>query len=444
MKCLMLNSPIYREHSDTKEEYLPPLGLGYIATHLNLSGIKTEVVDCVKEHLGIAEVFKLLSQQRPDYVGINIFTQNYDIVKELVEQCPIKAVIIVGGQVVKSIYEQILQWNVTNKLIIVIGEGELILPVLLGNTCSERPIFNRDHRNVYRVNRDSCYYPQNLSAVQLDRSLFKDDMIINHYGKKEAVIITSRGCMYNCSFCGGAHDLNRDVTIRYRSTIDVESEIREIVGMRPSIESIRVLDDLFLRDKTSINNAIELFVKFKDLSWRGMAHALTFVRSLESLPLLKKSGCQELFIGIESGAERIRKKINKSGSSQQVVDVIAAVLETGIDVKGYFIYGFPSETATDAEETYKLATTLRTISNKTKGNFRASVFQFRPYHGTQLYNELIESGCKISTISSNNALNIVNGRSQFNFQSGNYSDIEDSILNEYILKTQALSEMPNV
>ena len=109
MKCLLFNSPIYREHSEVKEEYLPPLGLGYIATHLDKVGVKVEIVDCVKEQLGIDEIFKLLEQQTPNFIGINIFTQNFETVKEIVERCPIKTMIIIGGQVVKCIYEELLQ-----------------------------------------------------------------------------------------------------------------------------------------------------------------------------------------------------------------------------------------------------------------------------------------------------------------------------------------------
>lgn len=74
MKCILLNSPIYRERSEVKEDYLPPLGLGYIATTLEKSGVDVDIVDCVREHFGVDEIFKLLEQQTPDFVGVNIFT----------------------------------------------------------------------------------------------------------------------------------------------------------------------------------------------------------------------------------------------------------------------------------------------------------------------------------------------------------------------------------
>lgn len=439
MKCLLFNSPIYREHSDEKEDYLPPLGLGYITTQLLKDGIDASIVDCVKERFGLTSISEILKQETPDYIGINIFTQNYEIVKEIVEKCPINTSIIIGGQVVKCIYNDILQWEVHNKLIIVIGEGEFIIPAIIKGDCCEKPIFESEAKVVYRIDKNSFYFPKDLSVSFLDRSLFNDYTIVNHYGEHEAAIVTSRGCLYNCAFCGGAHNLNKDITIRYRPISDVEKEIRTITHMNPSITSIRMLDDLFLRDESSIGNAITMFNKFPGLNWRGMAHILTFAKSVQALCALKESGCRELFIGIESGSASVRKKINKPGTLQQVVEIISAILQEGIDVKGYFIFGFPDETAIDAEETYSLALKLKNISQNTKGNFRTSVFQFRPYHGTQLYDELLQRGNTIHTIKSNTALNVIEGRSQFNFQSGNYSNIADDLLNDFILKTQSLS-----
>ena len=444
MKCILFNSPIYRKRSNVEEEYLPPLGLGYIATHIMESGVDVNIVDCVKERFGVDEVFGLLRQEKPEYIGINVFSQNYETVKEIVEGCPITATIIIGGQVVKHIYSEVIKWTINNRLILIIGEGELILPAIINGNCSEKPFYNTTGKEIYWVDKNSNYYPRDLGLVHLDRSLLEGDIVTNHYSEREASIITSRGCMYNCAFCGGARNLNKDVSIRYRNISEVECEIHEIVVAHPEVTSIRVLDDLFLRDETSISNAIEMFKDHTQLSWRGMAHILTFAKSLETLPHLKTSGCRELFFGIESGSEAIRKKIRKPGTVRQVEDVVTAVLKSGIDVKCYFMYGFPSETLTDADATYALASRLKDAAQNTNGHFRLSVFQFRPYHGTQLYNEIVASGREIRPMGSNDSLNIINGRSQFNFQSGNYSEIADNILDEYILKTQSLSVAPHV
>lgn len=128
----------------------------------------------------------------------------------------------------------------------------------------------------------------------------------------------------------------------------------------------------------------------------------------------------------------------KAGTTEQVFDVILKIIHIGIDVKIYLMFGFPDETAEDAEKTYVLAKRLKDISLHTKGQIRTSVFQFHPYHGTKIYDELISSGKKILNIKSNEALNSLQKRSQFNFQSGNYSKMSDEILSDYIVKTQLL------
>lgn len=440
MKFMLLNSPLYWNSSNVEEDYLPPLGLGYIATYLKKANIDVELVDCVQQRLGVKEVFELLNSEVPDYIGINIFTQNYEIVRTIVEHLPPYSKVIIGGQVVKCIYKEILTWNIVNTTILIIGEGEFIIPDLVKGCCRETPIYINGNMSVYQVNNNSNYFPSSLDGIILDRSIFKNPTTINHYAEVEAPILTSRGCIYNCAFCGGSHNLNKDINVRWRNPESIISEIQDILMFSPNVQSIRVLDDLFLRDFNSVNNAISIFSEFPNMYWRGMAHVVSLKNSLENLHNLRSSGCQELFLGIESGSEKIRKKINKAGTVDQIIRTVTAILETGIDVKGYFMYGLPDESIEDFEETFSLAKKLASISQHSVGTFRTSVFQFRPYHGTQLYNELVDTGYTIKPITTNNSINTLKGRTQFNFHSGNYSAAPDDVLNNFIIKTQLLSE----
>lgn len=440
MKFLLLNSPIYWESKNVDEAYLPPIGLGYIATSLHESGIDVEIVDCVKLRIGVKDIIKLIEEKSPEYVGINIFTQNYELVKYILENCYKPCTLFLGGQIVKSIYPDVLEWNIKNKLVMIIGEAELILPSIITGTCKEKPFYVKDNKVVYIVNKDSVYFPADLACIRLDRSFLSNEILENHYGLIEASVITSRGCLYDCAFCGGARSVNDNSYVRVRKSQDIIDEIQVIRIMYPDVNCIRVLDDLFLRNRKSIKNAIDIFNRFENLYWRGMAHVLSFINSFDVLDELKKSGCKELFIGIESGSEKIREKIKKIGTVEQVISVVRMLLNAGIDVKGYFIYGFPGERLEDFDKTYSLAVELKNISKSTEGNFRCSVFQFRPYHGTQLYAEILESGQIIGSIKGNEAINQISGRSQFNFQSGNYSKVDDETLNAYILKTQRLSQ----
>lgn len=438
-KFVLINSPLFWERTNEEEEYLSPLGLGYIATYLKKVGLEVLLLDSVKERLGVEDILKQVSEIKPEFVGINVFTQNYELVQYIIEKMSIQCECFVGGQVVKSIYETILDWKTSNKVNIIIGEGELIIPAIVLENCKEKPIEHLDNKFVYKVDMNSQYFPEDISKIYLDRSFLKDEIINNHYGEKEAAIITSRGCAYDCAFCGGARGLNKDISIRMKDVESVKHEIAEICDLYPDLKSIRILDDLFLRNETSISQAADIFQEFSQLHWRGMVHVLSLIKCLDKIQLLKNCNCKELFVGIESGSNTIRKRINKLGDISSVISVIRELLIHGIDVKGYFMYGFPDETQEDMEETYKLACELRNISEKCEETFRPSVFQFRPYHGTRLYNEILEKGIDIPNCHYNSSYTL-KGRSQFNFCSGNYSRVPDEILDEYIVKTQKIME----
>lgn len=439
-KFLLLNSPIFWDSIKEKEQYLSPLGLGYIATYLEKAGIGVELIDCVKERKAVLDIVALINEAHPDYVGINIFTQNYDMVKYIIENIDTDCECFVGGQAVKSIFEDILQWKVKNRLNIIIGEGEFIIPEIVLGRCRQQPEKENNNKFVFRINKDSQYFPVEISNIFLNRKYLGNEIIVNHYGEKEIAIITSRGCAFDCAFCGGAKSLNKDVPTRIRTEGSVIKEIKDILSAYPDIQSVRILDDLFLRSSKSIDMANNIFSQFPQLSWRGMVHVLSLAGTIDKVKNLRNGNCKELFIGIESGSESIRVKINKLGKPDDIVRVSKEILQNGIDLKGYFIYGFPKETKEDFQKTFELASKLKEISLKTPGEFRTSVFQFRPYHGTQLYNEIVEEKGIIHGCRFNEAISHFNGRSQFNFDFGNYSKESDELLNEYIIKTQELTE----
>lgn len=437
-RFVLFNSPIDWDFKAEQEQYLSPLGLGYIATYLEKNGIDAEVVDCVKDQKSVAEVIEFINTKNIDYIGINVFTLNYKIVKYIFENIKTKCTCFIGGQVVKNIYKEILEWNVKNELNIIIGDGEFIIPALVLGNCIQKPEEQYGQKKVYRVNNTSKYFPQDISGIYLNRKYLGDEVICNHYGQKEIAIITSRGCMFDCAFCGGARSLNKDTKIRIRTPESVKREIEDILSVYTDIRSIRVLDDLFLRDEKSIDMANNIFCNFPQLSWRGMVHALSLVNSLDKVKNLRNGNCKELFMGIESGSERIRKQINKLGSVDEILKVATEIMRNGIDLKGYFIYGFPKENRDDFQKTFELALKLKEISRTTKGIFRTSVFPFKPYHGTKLYNDIMAETGIIHEYEINNSINKFEGRVQFNFDSGNYSAESNKLLSKFIIKTQRI------
>lgn len=194
---------------------------------------------------------------------------------------------------------------------------------------------------------------------------------------------------------------------------------------------------IYKKGKGRIRFSCILFIIYIEIL---MVHVLSLAKDVEKVKKLRRGGCRELFIGIESGSESVRRKINKLGTIDDIITVSKAILESGIDLKGYFIYGFPGETKEDFQKTYELASKIKEISTNTTGTFRTSVFQFRPYHGTQLYNEIVKSTGIIHECEFNQSISKFEGRSQFNFDFGNYSKEKDEILSQYIIKTQELTK----
>jgi hypothetical protein len=86
-----------------------------------------------------------------------------------------------------------------------------------------------------------------------------------------------------------------------------------------------------------------------------------------------------------------------------------------------------------------LAAHLKESSMKYGANFRTSVFQFRPYHGTELYYDMILKGKIIDEIEYRKDLSVNIGRKQFNFTSGNFSEVSDEILRMFITKTNEIN-----
>ncbi|MGN6163138.1 MAG: B12-binding domain-containing radical SAM protein [Flavisolibacter sp.] len=438
MKVLIINSPLFRERNLLyDEDSLPPIGLGYIATHLKNNGINVSLIDAVDQKIPLQDLVATINTEKPQFVAVNIFTTNYELVKEMIESINYNAHIIIGGLSTKELYKKIIDWKVDNQIDIVTGDGEFITLDIVKDELKEQPFFSSGRRRVFNVGGNSKYLVKDISNIELDRSFFLNEPVNHPLGFLEGNIVTSRGCIYNCTFCAAARSLNGDYPIREKSESSIIKELSEIQNRFPAVNSIRVLDDLFLKKRETVEKAANVFSHF-NFQWRSMAHVMTFHMVDEPLMnALKESGCHELFIGIESGSPKILSSIKKTSNTDLIIANLSKVFKAGINMKGYFIYGFPGETAEDMEMTYQLASTLKTVADQYRVNFRTSVFQYRPYHGTQIYYDLKKKGVnvEVQSVKPNEALSHLVGRLQFNFHSGNYSATETIEVHDYIYRT---------
>jgi anaerobic magnesium-protoporphyrin IX monomethyl ester cyclase len=442
MKVVIINSPLFRDRNPLyDEDSLPPIGLGYIATHLQDHGVAVQLIDAVDQRISVADLIATIDYLKPEFLALNIFTTNRHLVQEVVESVTCEPHFIIGGLSTKELYKDIKTWKTKSKIDVVIGDGEFITLDIVNGVLKEAPFQQENKFRAFKVDGGSKYFPSDISNIPLNRSFFLNEPVKHPFGFLEANIVTSRGCIYSCTFCAASRVLNREFPIRERSNESIIKELGEVKTKFPKVNSIRVLDDLFLKTKENVQKAIDVFSNF-DFQWRSMAHVNTFNNvDLSTLKALKGSGCNELFIGIESGSPKVLRSIKKAHDLNLIVDNLTRVLKAGIDIKGYFIYGFPDEKQEDMEQTYQLAVTLRNVSIECNARFRTSVFQYRPYHATAIYNELQEKGLDLNAeqIAPNQELSHLVGRIQFNFHSRNVAAVDLETLHSYIYRTTNLN-----
>lgn len=148
----------------------------------------------------------------------------------------------------------------------------------------------------------------------------------------------SIGCPFNCEFCNFVKDK------KYTFIKPLDQVIKELKAISDrGIKYIRFVDDNFRLGKNDLNNVSKRFIKEElDIHWMSFIRASTLEKT--DLDLLKKSGCVETQMGIESADETVLKNMNKHAEPQMYERVIRNLLNAGINCSCCFIVGFPGET----------------------------------------------------------------------------------------------------
>jgi radical SAM superfamily enzyme YgiQ (UPF0313 family) len=213
-------------------------------------------------------------------------------------------------------------------------------------------------------------------------------------GRLEANMVGARGCPYDCTFCGAAVSANPDVTIRTRSAHNILAEMHQLRDA--GVTAFRFADDLFLGARRVINTMMTAFSADKVGDWAqwdatGRINVLAR-ESDDVLDTLVANGLREVTLGIESGSERILSRIDKRITPDVTRSVVRRLTERGINVKGYFIVGFPTEMCEEINATVRLVNELWDTADPLPGRFRASAFEYRPYPGTPDWRTLMSTG----------------------------------------------------
>ncbi len=368
---------IYNYNPWKIEEAYLPLGQLYLVSALEKNGYNVDFRDFqFLKYPKSEEVFSFFKNSS-DIIALGCMSHALPslllLTREIKKKYPEKTIIL-GGIGSTGVSEEIFETSPVD--IVVKGEGDKSIVEVMD--CLEK---NKDLKNVrgicYREGNKIKINPPRPRIENLDQLPFPafDKININNYEKVH--VVTSRGCPYWCTFCYCSFFWENRVMFR-----SIENVIEEIKLMfeRYNGNRLNIYDDVFPLDKKRIFEFCDRLKKEKmDINWRCCGRI-----NLMNEQLMKKmseSGCDAIFYGVESGSDKILKKVNKGFSVKMAKDVLTKSKKyfTGIDAS--FLWGFPFETIEDFKKTIKLVEDFTF-----KLDINAGLNCLRPEIGSQIYN----------------------------------------------------------
>ena len=387
MKTLLIVPPLlmeerYNEYSSAAGTS-PPLGLGYIAAVLKKGGHQVNIIDGLIENLTLNQLMDRIKKYNPDVIGLALNLINYNntlklgsLIKEINKDIKIVA----GGPHVStdplgSLKDSPFDFGVY-------GEGEYTYLELIDALEKNKNLDNirglvhkKNHKVIKNLPRALI---QNLDEIPFPaRELFvplKNYKLSIFYYKRSPVTtqMTSRGCPFKCIFCD--HNVFGH-TFRGHSPEYVVDEM-ELLKDKYKMKEIMFYDDTFtLNKKRALDICDEIIKRKLDILWSIGARIDTVDKNL--LSKMKKAGCWNIGYGIETGNPEVMKFIKKGIDLPQVKKVVKESVNMGIEVRGLFMLGHPTETKKTLRDTIEFAKSLPLHSV----NFSITY----PLIGTELY-----------------------------------------------------------
>ena len=222
----------------------------------------------------------------------------------------------------------------------IIGEAEEILPIYFSK--KDGPgINNYNFKQIDDL--DAQPWP--------DYSFYNLTNYHNDIRKKELFVIGSRGCVRKCTFCDVAATSPK---YRYRSGYNIAQEIIHHYEEH-GITDYQFADSLVngsFKAFDEMCNSLANYNFDNPIKWSGQY----IIRSKNTTPkhhfeMLKASGCNMLFIGIESGCDRVRFELGKKFTNDDIEYYLENFNQQDIQTLFLFFTGYVSETKKDHEET---------------------------------------------------------------------------------------------
>lgn len=366
-----------------------PLSEAIIAAILQQRGYDIKLLDANVLNLPAEEILKAIADFQPDALLATTTpidrwecpNSHIDNIFSLIDRAPAKHKIIIGSH-----GTTMPQWVFDNcgADFVIRGEPELVVEKLIGFLAGDADltlseISGLSYREAGAIKNNPSERITDLDRLPLPAYdlLPMEKYSSNGYEEPFAIVMTSRGCPFNCTFCLKAMAPGPYIV---RSIPKVMEELEYLIK-NFQIKSIFFQDWEFFIDSRRVEQICqEILARGLKFSWGANARATDIVRSRNLMPLLKQAGCVAINMGLESASDRVLQKINKQigkADLQQAVDILKSNnLAGGL----YMLLNAPGETWKTIRETQDFVA---------KNKLRVRPFlKPIPYPGTILFEEL--------------------------------------------------------
>ena len=336
----------------------PPLGLLYVAAYLRQRGIGVEVFDSTFSTRAALDA--RLARRPAGVLGIytNLITRRS--VLEIIARARAHGWTVVLGGPESANYPA--EYLARGADAVVFGEGEETLGELLPALAARGKHRLEGVNGIAFVDESGSVVtnPARAQMPDLDalpwpaRDLIELEQYVDvwrtHHGKGSVSLITARGCPYRCRWCSHAVF---GYTHRRRSPVDTANEM-EFLIQRYQPDAAWYADDVFtIHHGWLYKYAAELKRRHISIPFETISRADRMMKD-DVLDTLAAMGCWRIWIGAESGSQRILDAMERGVTVEQVLFATRAAKRRGIQVGMFLMWGYDGETVDDIEATIEL------------------------------------------------------------------------------------------
>lgn len=365
-------------------------------------------------------IIQQILEEKPDVLAFSTLTDTLDFDLQIAEQVKKAApgiITLFGGIHATALPEKLIEKQFAD--IVCRGEGEIPFQLILRALSEGRDLYGIS--NLY-LKKDGKTVFQGTAPLQTDLDLlpFPDKQLFYDkapYLKPVYTVITSRGCLFNCSFCN--NNVSRKIygasysPVRRRSPENVIEELLSAVK-RWKTEFVSFEDDMFITDFLWTEKFLSLYREKIHLPYQCIGHPALI--SDKIAVMLKESGCRFIEVGIQSLEKQVCRIYNRPYAPKKALNGIYALQKASVNFNIDHIGGAPGETVEAQKKALRLYNRLRPN--------RVNYFFLTYYPGTALTEMALEKGW----ISEKNFELISEGKAASYEQEGNVVDPEHNCL----------------